>query len=88
MTTTTKNPRDAAFFAALALLEAIAALGSVPNGHLYVRLMNDMNINTYNQLIGGLAAGGFITNDHDLLTITAKGTKVAADFTKATSKKS
>lgn len=50
-----------------ALGEAIAALGSVPNGHLYARVMSHVSLDEYNLCIQDMKDLGWIREDHHLL---------------------
>lgn len=52
----------------VAVAEAIRELGSVPNGHLYARLMGHMDLETYNKIIDILKKGGLVKEENHLLT--------------------
>ena len=62
----------AAMAIVLAVGEAIKELGSVPNGHLYARLMGQMNLETYNKVIALLVKVGAVKNENHLLTWVGK----------------
>jgi hypothetical protein len=62
----------AAMSIVLAVGEAIKDLGSVPNGHLYARLMGQMNLETYNKVIALLVKVGAVKNENNLLTWVGK----------------
>lgn len=62
----------AALAIVLAVGEAIKELGSVPNGHLYARLMGQMSLETYNKVIGLLVKTGAVKNENHLLTWVGK----------------
>jgi len=49
---------QAAVGAVLAIADCIRALGSVPSGHLYARLMGHMSLETYEAVIGLLVEAG------------------------------
>lgn len=69
---------EAVVRAGVAILEAIVALGSVPSGHLYARLMSKMSLGTYETIISSLVSGGLLTNNGHLLEPTAKGRALIA----------
>jgi hypothetical protein len=48
---------------ALAIADAIKELREVPSGHLYARLMGNMDIDRYNMYIGMLKNAGFVRED-------------------------
>lgn len=50
-----------------AIAEAIKEAKEIPSGHLYAVLMDKMNIDQYNQLIGILKRTGLVTEDNHLL---------------------
>ena len=47
---------------------AIKELGEVPSGHLYARLMDVMNLDQYQAIIGILKKAGLINEENYLLT--------------------
>ena len=51
-----------------ALADAIKALGEVPSGHLYARVMAHMDIHTYDAIIGVLTRAGLVKSSNHLLT--------------------
>ena len=53
----------AALGATLAIAEAIRALGRVPSGHLYARLMGHMSLETYMAMLDVLKRAGLIAVD-------------------------
>lgn len=66
------NQEKAAVEIVLAVGSAIKELGSVPNGHLYARLMGQMSLETYNKIIALLVKTGAVKNDNHLLTWIGK----------------
>lgn len=66
------NQEKAAVEIVLAVGSAIKELGSVPNGHLYARLMGQMSLETYNKIIALLVKTGAVKNDNHLLTWVGK----------------
>jgi hypothetical protein len=70
MTTVTKEQVRAVFEAVRAIADLIKALGSVPSGHLYARLMEGGNISLENYLkvIDTLKRAGLVTESGNLLT--------------------
>ena len=76
-TTTTQTPEQqeqskkqatAAIQITLAVGDAIKALGSIPSGHLYARLMDRMSLETYEKIIGVLKNTGLVKESGNLLT--------------------
>ena len=63
---------QAAMAIVLAVGEAIKDLGSVPNGHLYARMMGHMNLETYDKVIALLVKVGAVKNENHLLTWVGK----------------
>lgn len=59
---------QAALQMAAAVAEAIRELGSVPNGHLYARLMGKLSLESYNSIIQTLVKAKLVENKNDLLT--------------------
>ena len=51
-----------------AVAEAIRDLGSVPSGHLYARLMGQLTLSQYNQIIDTLKKAKLVREDNHLLT--------------------
>ena len=51
-----------------AIAEAIRALGSVPSGHLYARVMGCLSLSQYNQVIGILKKQGLVEEKYHELT--------------------
>lgn len=69
----TSAQRSAAFQVVAAVAEAIRALGSVPSGHFYSRLLampllSQMTADQYRQLIGTLKSAGLVEENNHLLT--------------------
>jgi hypothetical protein len=56
----------------IAVGEAIKGFGSIPSGRLYTHLMNHMDLETYNKVIGLLVKMGAVTNENHLLTWVGK----------------
>lgn len=52
------------------LAEAIEALGEVPSGHLYARMMGHMDLETYQAVITQLKRAGLVAESNHLLTWT------------------
>lgn len=53
-----------------AIADAIRALGSVPSGHLYARLVGILSLDQYNQIIGILKSQGLVKEScHELIWI-------------------
>jgi hypothetical protein len=46
-----------------AVAEAIRSLGEVPSGHLYARLMSDMDLATSQRIIAALVGAGLVRQD-------------------------
>ena len=70
MSPITKSQVGAAVSATLAIAEAIRALGSVPSGHLYARVMAHMDIHQYEALLDVLKGAGLIKVKKDVITWT------------------
>lgn len=69
----TQAELDAAIGVLHAVAEAIRALGSIPSGHLYARLMgSNMSFETYTQVIATLVRAKLITNQNNVITWVAK----------------
>jgi hypothetical protein len=66
--TSTSAQQSAQKHAALALAEAIRALGSVPSGHLYARVMGALSLEAYQSLIRSLVSAGLVRNSSHMLT--------------------
>ena len=63
----TKEEVKGAIAAVAALAEAIRALGSVPNGHLYAQVMGSMTFAFYERAIGVLKGAGLVAESNNLL---------------------
>jgi len=48
--------------------QAIRELGSVPNGHLYARLMGHLSLDSYNAVIETLKKAGVVKEENNVLT--------------------
>lgn len=59
-TLTPSQQAAAATSVILAIAEAIRALGQVPSGHLYARLMSKLSLNQYERVIGTLINAGLV----------------------------
>jgi hypothetical protein len=68
----TKEEIKAAVGMMMAVSEAIRELKSVPSGHLYARLMDHMNLETYEKIIGTLKSAGLVKEEAHLLTWVAQ----------------
>ena len=53
---------------AITLCEAIRELGQIPSGHLYARVMEHIDMQSYDAIIKALVHAKLITNQHHLLT--------------------
>jgi len=53
---------------AITLSEAIRELGQIPSGHLYARVMEHIDVHSYQVIIDALVRAKLITNQHHLLT--------------------
>lgn len=66
------RPTQAQIKAALgmtvAVAESIRALGSVPSGHLYARLMDKIDLAAFEAMIRNLVNAGLVKNESDMLT--------------------
>jgi len=60
--------QNAALQLVAAVGEAIQSLGSIPNGHLYARMMNTLDIQSYNRIIGMLQNTKLVELKNDTLT--------------------
>ncbi len=61
---------QAALATMVAVGEAIKALGKVPSGHLYARLMGHMSLEVYNKVIAMLTKVGAIkVENHEIIWI-------------------
>lgn len=63
----TRRELEAGLMMAAAVAEAIQALGEVPSGELYARLMGHMSINTYQAIISTLKRAKLVEEQHHLL---------------------
>jgi hypothetical protein len=63
---------NAALQVVIAVGEAIKELKSVPSGHLYTHLSGQMDLDTYNKVIGILVKTGAVKNENHLLTWVGK----------------
>ncbi len=52
----------------MAVAMAIRELGEIPSGHLYARLMGQMDLECYNNIISILKHGKLVEEKHHLLT--------------------
>lgn len=68
MADVTREQIIAAIKITMAVAEAIKALGSVPSGELYARLMDRMSIDQYNMIIGNIERAGMISVKNHLIT--------------------
>lgn len=59
----TQSKLNAALKATQAIAEAIRELKEVPSGHLYANLMNQMSLDTYNQILDVLTKAKLISVD-------------------------
>lgn len=50
--------------------DCIRDLGSVPSGHLYARLMDHMDLRTYEAIVAALKQAGLVSESANLLTWT------------------
>lgn len=55
--------------------------GNYPNGHLYAAMMNVLDLNTYNALLGILIKADLVENVFDELRLTSKGEAMAQEIT-------
>lgn len=62
-----KTQANALVNAGLALAECIREIGSVPNGHLYARVMEHLSFETYSYLIDQLKKANLIREENYLL---------------------
>lgn len=74
MSSLTKAQKHAVISATLALADAVRELGSVPSGHLYARVMGQLQLEEYEAMIGCLIRNGIISKD-DNHVLTWKGDK-------------
>ena len=58
---------SAALAVTMAVAETIRALGQVPNGHLYVQLMDKLDFETYTAIIQTIKSAGLIDEKNHLL---------------------
>lgn len=70
-----KQQAKSFLMATMAIAEAVRELGSVPNGHLYARLCDKIDIQTYNRIICKLVSAKLVENRYDLLTWIGGGVK-------------
>lgn len=63
----TSAQKASAFLMCAAITEAIRGLGEVPSGHLYARLMDKVDIQTYERIIGVIVGSGLVQKKGDLL---------------------
>lgn len=52
----------------MAVADAVKALGSVPSGHLYARLMGRMSLAEYDGIVAVLKRAKLVEERHHLLT--------------------
>jgi hypothetical protein len=50
-----------------AVADIIQEVGSIPSGHLYVRMQGHMSLRTYEALIGSLINAGLVKQDGSFL---------------------
>lgn len=55
---------------AIAIAEAIQALGEVPAGHLYAHVMGHMSYEAFERILGALVSAGVVSRKNHLLTWT------------------
>ena len=65
--TATKEEIKIALEILKAVAEAIKALGSIPSGHLYARVMNKLTLTQYNLVIDQLKKTGVIEEKSHML---------------------
>lgn len=63
----TKQQRDAALLAVEAVASAIQALGTVPSGELYARVMSHLSLQQYESIIRALKAAKLVDEKNHLL---------------------
>jgi len=66
---TKTNQRNAVREVAIAIAGAIKELGSVPSGHLYARLMDQMSLATYEKIVGALIGAGLVRKEPSHLLV-------------------
>jgi hypothetical protein len=66
-TTISTAERQRAIRIASALYETISALGGIPSGHLYARVMGHMSLDYYQLMIGTLIKAGLVTEENHFL---------------------
>lgn len=68
--TASKQQADAALQMAAAVAAAIQALGEVPSGHLYARLMGHMSLQSYESIVRSLKGAKLVEEKNHLLCWT------------------
>lgn len=63
----TKQQRDAVLLAVEAVASAIQALGTVPSGELYARVMNHLTLQQYEGIVRALKAAKLVDEKNHLL---------------------
>jgi hypothetical protein len=79
----TKAEIAAAFYTVLTALKVgkeNPLLGGVPNGHLYVHLMNEFTLEEWTILITSMKGSRLLTETNHLLRITTKGEDLLAQL--------
>lgn len=66
--TITKDELKAAFDMLMAVAEGIRELGQVPEGHLYARLMDKIDLDGFNAMMRQLTGAKLIKIEHHLIT--------------------
>lgn len=70
MNKVTDQQQQAAVQLIRVIADAIRDLGEVPSGHLYARVMEHMDLNTYNAIVGILKRARLVKERNYLLTWT------------------
>jgi hypothetical protein len=64
----TREQIQAIFDVMLAITEVIRAAGEIPSGVLYARLMDKIDIHTYNAILSRIKGSGLVVEKNHLLT--------------------
>lgn len=68
----------------LTITETIRQLGTVPEGHLYARVMSYMSLETFNGVLGIIERAGLISRRAHLITWTGPDFAPVADLPQTT----
>lgn len=60
----------------LSALNASPSKGA-PAGHLYAGLMSQIDLDTFNAVLGALVAGRLVTHEHHYVQLTVAGSRIA-----------